>query len=311
MPGAFPAATPTISGDLLSMSRFLESPARITRRLRDFNDLRFISDQLLTQRLRSSGGAVLYETGETNTTDRTPEAVAPGSSYPYANTTPGTAAIAAVQKWGQKVLLTDEELVRSVYGGTVLDRQLRKVVNTVIAQVDAISMSAITSAVTQTFSVVGGGGLAWNVANATILRDILRARSQLRKLNQGYQPNVLAINDDTYAYVLSDDKITNALQRETTSNPVYTGEIEILLKLVIVVSPQIASGNAFLIDTNQFGGMADETDGAPGYSVGDLAVQTKAIRNEGEDSWDLIGRRKTVPVVLEPNAAIKLTGLGL
>jgi hypothetical protein len=311
MPGAFPAAAPSISSDLLTISRFLQSPTFIARRLRSFRDLRFISDQLLTQRLRSQGGAVLYETGETSLTDRTPESVAPGSTYPYANTVPGTAAVAAVQKWGQKVLLTDEELVRSVYQGQVLDRQLRKVVNTIISQVDGLAMSAISSAVSQTFSVTAGGGIAWNLANATFLRDILRARSTLRKLNMGYNPDVLAINDDAYAYILSDDKITNALRRETTDNPVYTGEIERILQLTIVVSPQIPTGNAYILDSTQFGGMADETDGAPGYAVGDLAVQTKAIRDEHADSWDLQGRRKTVPVILEPNAAIKIINTGL
>jgi hypothetical protein len=311
MPGAFPAAAPSIAGDLVTISRFLQSPTFIARRLRTFRDLRFVSDQLLTQRLRSQGGAVLYETGETGTTDRTPESVAPGSTYPYANTVPGTASVAAVQKWGQKVLLTDEELIRSVYQGQVLDRQLRKVINTIIGQIDAISMSAITSAVTNTFNVTAAGGIAWNLANATILRDVLRARSQVRKLNMGYEPNVLAINDDTYAYMLSDDKITNALRRETTDSPVYTGEVETLFGLAIIQSPQITTGTAFLIDTNQFGGMADEVDGAPGYAVADLAVQTKAIRHDDNDSWDLQGRRKTVPVVLEPNAAVKFTNIGL
>jgi hypothetical protein len=40
-------------------------------------------------------------------------------------------------------------------------------------------------------------------------------------------------------------------------------------------------------------------------------VQVKAIRNEKADSWDLQARRKTVPVVQEPGAAIKLTNVGI
>ena len=55
--------------------------------------------------------------------------------------------------------------------------------------------------------------------------------------------------------------------------------------------------------------MADEMDGAPGYAVADLAVQVKSIRKEGQDAWDLQGRRKTVPLVQEPGAGYEITGV--
>jgi len=94
MPGTFPAAAPTLSGDTLSISRFLQSPLALRRRLRDYKDLRFVADQLLTQRFRSQGGAVLYEQTEPFVSDRAVESVGPGSEYPYANLPTGTAAIA-------------------------------------------------------------------------------------------------------------------------------------------------------------------------------------------------------------------------
>ena len=120
MPGAFPAAAPTLSGNDLTISRFLQSPELLRRRLRDYTDLRFVSDQILTGRYRTQGGAVLYETGEPFVTDRTVESVAPGSVYPYANLPVGTAAVAAIQKWGQKVLLTDEEIARNAFAGSAI-----------------------------------------------------------------------------------------------------------------------------------------------------------------------------------------------
>jgi hypothetical protein len=102
---------------------------------------------------------VLYEQSEPFVTDRAVEAVGAGSVYPYANLPTGTAAIAAIAKWGQKVFLSDEEIARNVYQGASADRALRKVVNSVIKQVDGIAMSAIASAVTQTS---GGLAAAWN-----------------------------------------------------------------------------------------------------------------------------------------------------
>jgi hypothetical protein len=303
------ANPPTLSGDTLSISRFLQSPAAIQRRLRTFQDLRFISDQLLTQRFNSQGGAVLYEQSEPSVTDRTVEAVASGSEYPYANLPVGTAALAAIAKWGQKVKLTDDEIARNAFGGSAVDRALRKVVNSIISQVDAITMSAIYSAVTATFDVTSGGGAAWTAAAPTIVRDILRAKAAIVALNQGYNPDTLALNDTQYAYVMSDEKIAGLRSRETTDNPVYTGEIERLAGLIIVRSPSIT--NPMVLDSTQLGGMADEVDGAPGYSVSDLGVQVKSIRKDDLDAWDLQGRRKTVPVVQEPGSAIEITNTGL
>lgn len=311
MPGAYPAAAPTLSGDTLSISRFLQSPTAIARRLRDYKDLRFVSDQLLTQRFRSQGGAVLYEQTEPFVSDRTAEAVDAGSEYPYANLPTGTAAIAAIQKWGQKVLLTDEEIARNVYGQAAVDRQLRKVVNTVIQQVDSITMSAIASAVTNAFNVTGSGGGVWTGATPTILRDILRAKAAIYALNLGYDPDTVVLNDTQYAYAMTDTNVTNAWRRETTENPVYTGSVERIAGLNVIISPNLPATTAYVLDSKALGGMADEVDGAPGYSVSDLAVQVKSIRKDEQDAWDLQGRRKTVPVVQEPGAAVKLTNVGV
>src|SRR5690349_10839119 len=150
MPDTYPPLPPTLSGDQLSISRFLQSPTMIRRRLRDYRDLRFISDHVLTGRLKSSGGAVVFEQSEPFLTARAVESVAPGQPYPRSDIPTGTAGLAAVSKWGQGTDLTDEEIDRNVYGGQIVDRKLKKVVNSVIAQFDAVTMSAIASQVTQT-----------------------------------------------------------------------------------------------------------------------------------------------------------------
>jgi hypothetical protein len=186
MPGSYPAPPPTLSGDLESISRFLSSPTQIRRRLRSFVDLRFVADQILTQRFRTAGGAALYELSEPFVTDRPVEAVGPGAEYPFANMPTGTAGIASVAKWGQKVPVTDEEIARNVYAGTTIDRALRKVVNSVIAQVDAIAMSAVASAVTTTQAAVA----TWSTpATARILFDILSAKAKVYGKNLGYKPD--------------------------------------------------------------------------------------------------------------------------
>jgi hypothetical protein len=314
MPGTYPASPPALSGDLETISRFLQSPTQLRRRLRDFRDLRFVSDQILTQRFRTSGGAVVYEQSEPFVTDRTVEAVGAGAEYPFANMPTGQAAVASVNKWGQKVRVTDEEIARNVYAGQTVDRSLRKVVNSIIQQVDSITMSAIQSAIT----TVGApdqqaATAAWTAATPSILRDILLAKAKVFGKNLGYKPDTVVVNDSEYAYMMSDQAITNALRRETTDNPVYTGTIEIIAGLVIVVAGSNSFGTTgpVVLDSTQLGGMADELDNAPGYAVSDLAVEMKSIRLDANDAWDLQGRRKTVPVIQETGAMCQITGTGI
>lgn len=307
MPGAYPASPPTLSGDLEAISRFLQSPTQIRRRLRTFKDLRFISDQILTQRFRSQGGAVLYEQSEPILTDRPVQSVPPGSEYPMANTPTGTAAIAPIGKWGQAVDITDEEIVRNVYAGAAVDRKLMKVVNTVIKAVDSLTLTAVASAVTQTQAAAGlWSGLS--TGSSTKLYDILAAVATVNGQNQGYNVDTLLLNDLKYAQVMADLTIQAALRREDSSNPVYSGMLTKLAGLTVIVSPNLPTSDPYVLDSVQLGGMADELDGSPGYAIADMAIQTKAQRVEKADKWEMWGRRKTVPVVQEPAAAVRITG---
>lgn len=309
MPYAFPAAAPTLSGDLLTISRFLADPARVQRRLRDFTDLRFVSDQLLVDRQRSQGGAVLYDMTEPFISDRVVEAVSAGSEYPYANLGTGTAAVAAISKWGQKALLTDEEITRKAWPMSAVDRALRKVVTTVIKQVDTIAMAAIGTAITAEVASAG----AWDHATPSSrkpLDDILLGIQAIEDLNLGYKPNALVVSPKAYTYLMLNDAIAQLRKRETSDNPVYTGMIETVANLTVIKTPNLpVATRAWILDTTQLGGMADEMDGAPGYAVAELAVQVKSIRKDSQDAWDLQARRKTVPFVQEPGAGYEITGV--
>jgi len=299
--------TPTLSGDLLTVSTFLSVPAKITRRLRDYKDLRFVSDQILTQRFRSSGGAVLYEQSESQLTDRTVEAVAPGAVYPYANLPSGVSALAAIVKWGQKVRLTDEEITRNALAGAAIDRAFMKVVNSIIKQVDTITMSAVGSALADTATT--GIWDSATLATRKPLDDILLAVQTIEDRNLGYRPDTLVVSPKAYTYLMLNDTIATLRRREESQNPVYTGMIENLAGLTIIKTPNLpAATSAYVLDSTALGGMADEVDGAPGYSVADLAVEIQAFRQQ-EDCWELQGRRKTVPVVQETGAGQEITGV--
>jgi hypothetical protein len=309
MPYAFPAAVPTLSGDLLTISRFLSDPARIQRRLRDATDLRFVADQLLKDRQRASGGAVLYDMTEPFISDRPVEAVSAGSEYPYANLPTGTAGLAAVAKWGQKALLTDEEITRKSWPMSAVDRALTKVVTTVIKQVDTISMAAIGTAIT---TEVATAGIWDTLATAKPLQDILLGIQFIEDLNLGYKADTLVVSPKAYTFLMLNDQIAQLRKRETSENPVYTGMIETVANLKVIKTPNLpVATRAWVLDSTQLGGMADETASAPGYAAfgGFAGVEVKSIRKDGQDAWDLQARRLTVPYVQETGAGYEITGV--
>ena len=306
MPGTYPAAPATLSDPLLTISRFLSSPTQIVRRVRDYKDLRFVSDQVLTQKFNSSGGAVLYEASEPFVSDRTVTAVSAGSEYPGAEMPNGTAGLAAVLKWGQRTDLTDEEVKRNARPGSAADRKLRKLINSVIKQVDSITMSAVASAITANTSA----SVAWGtIATATPFYDIQKAKAQIRKLNLGYEPDTVLMDDDRYAALTNNAIVAGLLRRENEQNPVYTGEFQTIAGLRIVVTPNLpVTSTVIVLDSEQLGGMADEVASDPGYAKTDMGVEVKAIREDQADKWVLQGRRITVPVIQEPGAGYRITG---
>lgn len=308
MPGPYPPAAPTLTGDLLTISRLLTSPALLLRRLRTLAELRFVSDQILTARYRTSGGAILYEQSEPILNTRAVEAVAPGSEYPRDVTASGTATLSAVSKWGQAVQLTDEQLKRSVYMGQELNRSLQKTANTVISKVDKLTTSAMASAVTATSAATA----AWNVGTAALFRDVEVAAAKIVDLNQGYNPNAVLLSSTKYAMLITDPNIAALRRRETTDNPVYGGDIDMLGKYQIITTSvnNLPSDDVWVFDNTLLGGMADEAEADPGYATMDNGLQYKTLRIEERDAWDIWARRITVPVVIETGAACKITGTG-
>lgn len=308
MPGAYPPSGPSLSGDLMTVHRLLQNPTYLKRRLRTIPELRFIADQMLTQRLRTSGGAVAYETGEPIVNPRAIKAIAPGAEYPRDSPPDGTAALAKVSKWGEAVPLTDEKLKRSVYMGDEVNRTLRKAANTIITKIDRLTTAAVGSAVTAT----SAAAQTWDNASALLFRDVEKAAAKVVDVNQGFRVNTLLMSTTKYAMLVTDPAIAALRRRESSDNPIYGGDIEYLGKYRILSTAvaNLPSDDVWAYDSTELGGMADEDEVDPGYASMDNKLQFKVIRIDSRDAWDIQTRRITVPVVLEPAAGIKITGTG-
>lgn len=307
MPYIYPPSAPTLSGDTETISRFLNNPTMVARRLRTLLEQRYISDTLLSGRFTVSGGAVQYETGETIFTTDNPRAVAPGSEYPLTGLSTGTASIAKTVKWGQDTEVTDEAIARQ--NMQPVNKALIKLANQNVKFVDSIALSAIATAVTSTQAAAAG----WATASASqILRDIALAKAAIVSQNQGYDPDTVVLDDTSWAYAYSVFTAGGFLPREAdASNPLVTGAFPVIDGMRFLVSPNLpTAGQVLVLDSTMLGGMADEDLGGPGYaSAGGVGVQVKTIRQDQDDKWRLRCRRVTVPVVTEPAAARKITGV--
>lgn len=307
MPHTYPPAPPTISGDNITISRFLNAPASVQRRLRTIAENRFIADVLLTGRYETSGGSLLYEQSESIYTSRTPAAVNAGAEYPRASAVPGPAALAGVTKWGQDVPITDEHIKR--YGRRAVDVAMLKVINFLIKQVDSVALAAIAAAVTQTQAVVA----AWNNASRDMLLDIMLAKSVVTKLDQGYDPDTLVTTDEGYARLVADQKIISGLARErgVGMTVTETGQLVSIANLRILPTNNLPAGvKCQVLDSVMLGGIAYERLESPEYQ-GDPAngVESWTRRDpDANDQWLVRGRRPVVPVVQEPGAACSITG---
>lgn len=300
----YPPAAPSISGDLVTTNRFLNSPAMYMRRLRTLLEQRYIADAILTVPLRAEGGAIVYETGESIFADRDPKAVAPGSEYPLTTLANGTPSLAKTSKWGEDAIVTDEAIARQNF--SPVDRAMQKLVNTNVKFIDSLAMSAVSSAVTNSAAATA----AFATATADqILDDVTKAKAAVAALNQGYDIDTVVLNDAQYANVLAKFVKAGYVPRETNGlNPALTGVLPDVLGLRWLPTTNAIASTVLLVDSKALGGMADENIGGPGYTgQGPSGIDGKAIREDLEDRWRLRCRRVTVPVILEPAAGYKLT----
>ena len=211
--------------------------------------------------------------------------------------------------WGQDALVTDESIKRQ--GFNPVQRGFTKLVNTNVKTVDGVALSAISSAVTQSTAAAA----SWTTATAAqIFKDIALAKANILALNQGYDPDVVVVSDLAWANAFSAFLAAGYFPREG-NNPVSAGGGFISVNgLEFLVTPNLpTAATALIADTQVLGDMADEELGGPGYTAvgGNTGVEVKSIRKDDTDSWRIRARRTTVPVVLEPAAAWKITGLGV
>ncbi|WP_040853806.1 phage major capsid protein [Nocardia niigatensis] len=314
----FPPAPPTLSGDTLSINRFLKDPLWVMRVLRTISEQMFVSDKILTGQLWTESGSIGYEQTENIYADNAPQAVSPGAPYPRTTTGRGPASMANTVKWAQESTITDEDISRLNYDA--IKRKFTKLANSHVKAVDSVALSVIASAVTQTTAAIA----PWTTSgSAQIMRDVMLAYANIVDLLQGYQPDTVFCDVLTFANAVSDPTLLSQLPREVPgigNAPVAAGWDSKYMRQIggftWICSPNLptSSGTVYVLDSKVFGSFVDERVPGPGWVQSDdpgaQRIQCKTVRNDKTDSWDVMCRRITVPIVVEPHACWAITGVG-
>ncbi len=300
----YPPAPATLNGDLTiaQVHYLLKNPALLARRVRDLSLNKYIADWLLPAKYKVEGGSILYSNGEGLFTADNPEAVGIGGEYPLTTIDAGTLALAKTTKWGRDIEIFDESISRMQ--ADPLNRALTKLVNTNIKFIDGVALAVIASKIVQTFAATG----AWSTG-ANIIKDVLKAKATSDTAEDGFSFDTILLSPLQYAAVMATLITSGYLPRE--SDLVRTGDFPNALGLTWATSAHSPITDPLLLDRVQLGGMADENIQSPGYSGGTGGIEVKTMRTDETDGYRVRARRITVPLVLEPNAGMRITGTGL
>lgn len=294
---AYPPAPPTINGENITVSVFLNNPARVERAIRDLSKERFIADRIFTGGPTASAGAVVYDQVTENDlyTERDVQEITPISEFPILNGAEPVPLVALVKKWGGSVLLSYEAVRRN--RKDLLRRELIRLRNTIVRKVDTVAVATLDAAPIQTDTVAA----PWSGGSAAIIEDIEGAKSIIEGVDMGYVADLVLLNPLEALAVRTDEDIRQALPRESRANNLIDGratDLDGILGLNWFVSNRVPAGTVRVLDSRMLGGISDEIPGP--YS--------RVINEEKREAWRIMAARVPTMYVTDPKAAVRLTG---
>lgn len=305
MPGTtYGNATVTVNGQIVSVEALVNHPVWVQRMLRTLAQQRLVGDRILSGRVDLTGsGSAVFETSESIFPDRSAERTAALQEYGLTADEPGLISAVNSEKWALATEISDELVARNRMDQVM--RKMRKLANRIAFDFDALVLSAVGSQVTQTQAAAA----AWSAATADPLLDTLLATATSDSLNQGYEVNVILARPIAYARLLAASKVIERLPREGDQSPILTGRMVEIGGLTIIKTTNLPAGvDVMVLDSTQLGSIGWEALGG-GY-VGDPGdVESKTFRLDKNDGWRIQARKVAVPMVIEPGAAVKLTGV--
>lgn len=300
------STNPSLSNGQITVDYLMNNPVILYRTLRTLVQQRLVAGRLLTGRVNLTGtGSAVFETSENIFANDDPEIIDQLGEYPLTDTAGAVTNLAASLKRGYASLISDEDVKRNRID--VVNRKLRKLANRLVFSFDAVGLSAIGSAVTQTQAA----SAAWNVAGADQFLDLLLSGAQVDALNQGYNVDSVVADPIHWARLVASIAKLFAGAMDY-ADILKNGTILEIAGLSLMKSTNLPSGvNVMVADSTVLGSIGWEDLG--GNYMGDpsdpLDIESKRLRMEENDGWKIQVRKTGVPMVQEPNAAVKVTGV--
>lgn len=297
---------PTLDGRDLTVDYLMNHPVIVHRLLRTIVQQRLIGGHILTGRVDMTGtGAAVYEVGEPIMVDDDPAEIAELAEFPLVDDEGATPALAKSAKRGFGALVGVETVSRNRLD--VVNRKLLKMANRAVFHFDSLVLSAVGSAVTQTQAAAA----AWNTTGADQFLDLLLSGAKIDALNEGYVANTVVAKPDKWARLVASLAKTFAGAQQIP-NIVATGNVFEVAGLTLLKTTNMpASTEVLVLDNTQLGSIGWEDLGG-GY-LGDpsdpLGFESKQWFRDGNDGWQIQVRKTGVPMVQEPRAAVKVTGV--
>lgn len=290
----FPPASPTISSENITVSTYLNNPARIQRRIENITLRNFLADWMFMAGPRATGGSVVYDQVTTNDTvlSRDVEKIQPAGEYPILTDTAPTPKIASVDKWGGRILITDEQRDRNALD--VFVRETTRLANTIMTKVDVVALAAVAAAPVNTLT-----GTDWTAATgAAMIANLIDAAALVNDNEMGYAADLVLLHPTQFNELLKNSDFRVAMTQFTESSMLRDGVIGNFLGMNFARSNRVTAGTAYVLASKFIGGISDE-----------VPLTTEVYRMPGIDSTFIQSSRRLVPYVTDPKAAVLVSGL--
>lgn len=292
--GPFPVAPPTVAGNVITVSMFLNDPTRVQRSIENITNLRFVADVVFSEGPAIPSGSVIYdqivEQGQIFLAGDVQE-IEPGADFPILNALEAGPLVAVARKYGGEVFLTYEDRRRD--RRDKLGRRLTQLRNTIVRKVDRIAMAALRAAPIIQQNASGD----WSTAATDIVRDAAVAKNAITRLELGYMPDTVLINDDQELDLMSDKDIRDALPRERDDTLIRTGNVGRLMGMDWLATSQVNPGEVFVLQRKVAGSISDE-----------VPLYARPIDEPRQERVYLHGARLPAVYVTDPKSVVRITG---
>ncbi|MFP7366290.1 major capsid protein [Corynebacterium callunae] len=253
---AYPLTSPNVVDGAITVDLMLQEPTRITSYIAEKVNEQLFIDKLFTPE-NAVGGAIIFDqTVKTDTKVEGTSKIPAGSEFPIVSSTDTEPKVEKVEKTGGKFKVTDEARKRNQ--GSVIQRESRKLANTITSDIHKGGLEALKSSLTDLGSdkltVASGGWVAagkatsgTKTAEKSARADLIRAVAAGAKTELGYAYNLLLTNTD------DDAALKIALENDQAVQAFYAS-----FGITPIVTPLLTKGTSYLVAGGAVGTMGVE-----------------------------------------------------